>query len=161
MAKKKPKRSYTTTTLDSSGYIEGGGVRALPHNLWVDIKCNKVLYVCLTFILAFFVIFSFLPLVGLLMAFERYSPVKGFFGSQWVGLQNFETFFSGPYVGRLIRNTLAIGVLNLVVNFPAPIIFALILNEIKNKYFKKIVQTILYALFCICCGCLWHCSGLH
>lgn len=51
MAKKKPKRSYTTTTLDSSGYIEGGGVRALPHNLWVDIKCNKVLYVCLTFIL--------------------------------------------------------------------------------------------------------------
>ena len=144
MAKKKPKRSYTTTTLDSSGYIEGGGVRALPHNLWVDIKCNKVLYVCLTFILAFFVIFSFLPLVGLLMAFERYSPVKGFFGSQWVGLQNFETFFSGPYVGRLIRNTLAIGVLNLVVNFPAPIIFALILNEIKNKYFKKIVQTISY-----------------
>lgn len=144
MAKKKPKRSYTTTTLDSSGYIEGGGVRALPHNLWVDIKRNKVLYVCLTFILAFFVIFSFLPLVGLLMAFERYSPVKGFFGSQWVGLQNFETFFSGPYVGRLIRNTLAIGVLNLVVNFPAPIIFALILNEIKNKYFKKIVQTISY-----------------
>lgn len=115
MAKKKPKRSYTTTTLDSSGYIEGGGVRALPHNLWVDIKRNKVLYVCLTLILAFFVIFSFLPLVGLLMAFERYSPVKGFFGSQWVGLQNFETFFSGPYVGRLIRNTLAIGVLNLVV----------------------------------------------
>lgn len=111
---KKPKRSYTTTTLDSSGYIEGGGVRALPHNLWVDIKRNKVLYVCLTLILAFFVIFSFLPLVGLLMAFERYSPVKGFFGSQWVGLQNFETFFSGPYVGRLIRNTLAIGVLNLV-----------------------------------------------
>lgn len=144
MAKIKPKRSYTTTTLDSSGYIEGGGVRALPHNLWVDIKYNKVLYVCLTFILAFFVIFSFLPLVGLLMAFERYSPVKGFFGSQWVGLQNFETFFSGPYVGRLIRNTLAIGVLNLVVNFPAPIIFALILNEIKNKYFKKIVQTISY-----------------
>lgn len=144
MAKKKPKRSYTTTTLDSSGYIEGGGVRALPHNLWVDIKRNKVLYVCLTFILAFFVIFSFLPLVGLLMAFERYSPVKGFFGSQWVGLQNFETFFSGPYVGRLIRNTLSIGVLNLVVNFPAPIIFALILNEIKNKYFKKIVQTISY-----------------
>lgn len=44
MAKIKPKRSYTTTTLDSSGYIEGGGVRALPHNLWVDIKCNKVLY---------------------------------------------------------------------------------------------------------------------
>lgn len=53
MAKIKPKRFYTTTTLDSSGYIEGGGVRALPHNLWVDIKCNKVLYVCLTFILAF------------------------------------------------------------------------------------------------------------
>lgn len=144
MANHKPICSTARKDVDASGYIESGGVRALPHNLFLDIRRNKILYICLVFILAFFIVFSFLPLVGLLMAFERYSPVKGFFGSEWVGFKNFETFFSGPYVGRLIRNTIAIGVLNLVVNFPAPIIFALILNEIRQKAFKKTVQTISY-----------------
>ena len=144
MKKRKSKKPLRTNEPYAGGYIEGGGAKAIAHNVFVDIRRNKALYLCIVFILAFFVIFSFLPLVGLLMAFERYSPAKGFFGSQWVGLQNFESFFSGPYVGRLIRNTVAIGVLDLVVNFPAPIIFALILNEIKNKYFKKTVQTISY-----------------
>lgn len=144
MRKPKPQKTLRTNEANVGGYVEGGGIKALPHNVFTDIRRNKVLYICIVFILAFFVIFSFMPLVGLLMAFERYSPVKGFFGSEWVGLKNFETFFSGPYVGRLIRNTVAIGVLDLVINFPAPIIFALILNEIKNKYFKKTVQTISY-----------------
>lgn len=144
MRKQKPAKPRRTGETNTGGYIIHGGVRALPHNLWTDIRRNKVLYVCLLFILAFFIIFSFSPLVGLLMAFERYSPVKGFFGSEWVGLKNFETFFSGPYVGRLIRNTVSIGVLDLLINFPMPIIFALILNEIHVKSFKKTVQTISY-----------------
>ena len=78
------------------------------------------------------------------MAFEKYSPVKGLFGSKWVGMANFKEFFGGPYLGRLIRNTVCIGVLDLVINFPAPIIFALILNEINWKPFKKAIQTISY-----------------
>ena len=78
------------------------------------------------------------------MAFQKYSPARGLFGSKWVGLRNFQSFFSGPYVWRLIRNTVCIGVLDLVVNFPAPIIFALILNEITSKKFKKTIQTISY-----------------
>ncbi len=130
--------------LKNGGYIYGGGIKAIPHNLAVDIKRNKLVYLCLIFILAFFAIFSYAPMIGVLMAFQRFSPAKGFFGSKWIGMQNFTTFFSGPFVGRLIRNTVAIGVLDLVINFPAPIIFALILNEIHQKLIKKTVQTISY-----------------
>jgi putative aldouronate transport system permease protein len=78
------------------------------------------------------------------MAFERYNPKKGFFGSKGVGLDNFRVVFTGPDVGRLIKNTVGMGVLDLLINFPAPIIFALILNEISNKIFKKTVQTASY-----------------
>ncbi|MCF0135613.1 MAG: sugar ABC transporter permease [Lachnospiraceae bacterium] len=81
---------------------------------------------------------------GLVMAFEKYSPAKGLLGSRWVGMKNFRTFFEGPYLWRLIRNTVAIGVLDLLINFPMPIIFALILNEINFKPFKKLVQTLSY-----------------
>lgn len=126
------------------GYWLGGGIRAVPHNLWLDIRRNKVIYICLAFILAFFIIFNYIPMAGLLMAFKDFSPVKGIFGSEWVGLENFIDFFQGPFIGRLLRNTIAIGVLDLVVNFPAPIIFALILNEITRRKFKKVIQTISY-----------------
>ncbi len=125
-------------------YIENGGLRAVPHNLLLDIRRNKVIYLCLAIIMSFFLVFNYAPMFGILMAFEKYSPAKGILGSKWVGLENFRTFFQGPFVGRLIRNTVAIGVLDLVVNFPAPIIFALILNEIRSKKFKKTVQTISY-----------------
>lgn len=126
------------------GYITGGGLRALPHNLAVDIKRNKVLYVILVIILAYFAVFNYAPMVGLLMAFQKYQPVKGLFGSKWIGLTNFEQFFSGPFFLRLLRNTVVIGLLDLAVNFTAPILFALLLNEIRQKHFKKTVQTISY-----------------
>lgn len=125
-------------------YKIGGGIRAVPHNLLIDIRRNPILYLLLGIILLYFLIFNYAPMVGLVMAFEDYSPAKGIFQSRWVGLHNFEVFFSGPFVGRLIRNTVWIGLLDLVVNFPAPIIFALLLNEIHQKAFKKVVQTISY-----------------
>ena len=125
-------------------YWVDGGIKAVPHNLMLDIRRNKMIYVCLVFIMAFFVIFSYLPMFGIVMAFENFSPVKGVFGSKWIGMENFRTFFGGPFAGRLIRNTIAIGVIDLLVNFPAPIIFALILNEIHAKLFKKVVQTVSY-----------------
>lgn len=121
-----------------------GGIRTLPHNLGLDIKRNKVVYLLLAMILSYFVIFHYAPMFGLLMAFQRYTPAKGILGSKWIGLKNFVDFFTGPYAGRLIRNTVAIGTLDLVINFPTPIIFALILNEVKQKFFKKAVQTISY-----------------
>ncbi len=125
-------------------YVEHGGFKGFLHNQVLDIRKNPVIYILLFVVLAYFVIFNYIPMAGLLMAFERYSPKKGFFGSTWVGMQNFKEFFGGPYMKRTIRNTVAIGVLDLVVNFPAPIIFALILNEIHAKRFKKTVQTISY-----------------
>lgn len=127
-----------------SGYVEHGGLAGTMHNLSLDIRRNKLIYVLLVVILAFFAIFNYAPMVGLLMAFQKYAPARGIFGSKWVGMQNFVNFFSGPFAGRLIRNTVCIGVLDLVINFPAPIIFALILNEIHQKLFKKTVQTVSY-----------------
>ena len=127
-----------------SGYIEHGGFKGYLHNQALDIKRNPVIYIFLLVILAYFAIFNYAPMVGLLMAFEKYSPAKGLFGSKWVGLDNFKAFFGSPYFGRTIRNTVGIGVLDLLINFPAPIIFALLLNEIHHKFFKKTVQTISY-----------------
>jgi len=127
-----------------SGYIEHGGIKGFLHNQLLDIRRNPIIYILLVVILAYFAIFNYAPMVGLLMAFEKFSPAKGLFGSRWVGLNNFREFFSSPYFGRTIRNTVCIGVLDLLVNFPAPIIFALILNEIHAKLFKKTIQTISY-----------------
>ena len=128
----------------SGKYILRRGVRYLPHNLAVDIRRNPVLYLMLLIILVYFLIFHYAPMAGLIMAFEDYAPAKGPFRSEWVGFENFRVFFSGPFVGRLIRNTVLLGLLDLVVNFPAPIIFALLLNEIKQQAYKKVIQTISY-----------------
>ena len=109
-----------------------------------DIRKNKGLYIILIPVLAFFIIFAYLPMFGLVMAFEDYTPKGGFFGSKFVGFKHFIDFFGSVYFGRLIRNTLLISVLNLVFGFPAPIIFALLLNEVGNKAFKKAIQTVSY-----------------
>ena len=107
-----------------------------------DVKRNKGLYIILIPVLLYFAIFAYLPMFGLVMAFENYTPKGGFLGSQFVGFKHFADFFGSVYFGRLIRNTLLISILNLVVGFPAPIIFALLLNEVSNKFSKKTVQTV-------------------
>ena len=126
------------------GYIEHGGIRALPHNIATDFKKNKTIYFMCIPIVAWYFIFCYKPMGGLLMAFERYNVAKGILGSPFIGFDNFMQFFTGPYFFRVLRNTSAIGLLDLVFGFPAPIIFALLLNEVGNKYFKKTVQTISY-----------------
>ncbi len=78
------------------------------------------------------------------MAFQDFSIKKGIFGSRWVGMQQFETFFNSPYFTRTLTNTLLISFYGLLFSFPFPIIFALCLNEVRNKHFKKITQTISY-----------------
>ena len=78
------------------------------------------------------------------MAFQKYSVTKGIMGSKWVGLDNFKSFLSSYNFWQLFRNTLAISLYSLVVNFPAPIILALLLNEVRSTKFKKVVQTISY-----------------
>ena len=112
---------------------------------WIyDLKMNKWLYVLAVPIIIYFIVFNYAPMFGLVMAFEDYKPAKGIFGSTWVGLKNFIDFFSGPNFLTILRNTLVINLLNLAIAFPLSIVYALLLNEIHFKYFKKTVQTIHY-----------------
>jgi putative aldouronate transport system permease protein len=94
--------------------------------------------------IVFFTIYKYGPMFGLTLAFKNYRPFLGFWGSQWVGLEHFRRFFSDATFLQLFTNTLSLSLLNLLFNFPVPIIFALLLNEVRNRYFKKFVQTVTY-----------------
>lgn len=96
-------------------------------------------------VLLYFVIFKYVPMYGLQIAFKDFSPRKGFMGSPWVGLEHFVRFFSSYNSGRIIFNTVYISVLTLIFTFPLPIILALLLNETRSKRLKKTLQTITYA----------------
>lgn len=97
-----------------------------------DMRANWSLYLMAVPVLAYYILFSYKPMYGALMAFFNYKPARGFSGSEFVGLQNFIEFFKSPFFARTIKNTLAISVLNLIFCFPAPIILALLLNEVRN-----------------------------
>ncbi|MCD8391495.1 MAG: ABC transporter permease subunit, partial [Firmicutes bacterium] len=94
--------------------------------------------------LLFIIVFKFLPLLGLSIAFMDYNPVQGFTGSEFVGLDVFKEIFSSPVFYKALRNTLILNVLDLVCGFPMPIILAIMLNEITCKWYKKLTQTLLY-----------------
>ena len=113
-------------------------------NIAQDFKRNKVIYLFCVPIVLWYLIFCYRPMGGLVMAFQNFSPAKGIAGSKWVGLDHFVRFFTGPYAWRLIRNTFALSLLDLCFNFPAPIIFALLLNEVAHKRYKKTIQTVSY-----------------
>jgi len=118
--------------------------KSFKYKVVKDWRRNKPIYFLAMFGVIYYIIFHYLPMGGILMAFQRFKPNKGIFGSEWVGLQYFKDFFRGAYAGRVIRNTLIINLLDLIFGFPAPIIFALLLNEVGNKIFKRTVQTISY-----------------
>lgn len=109
-----------------------------------DIKVNWRWYLMFLPVAAYFIIFNYVPMVGLAMAFENYKPQLGIFGSEWIWFDNFIEFFSAPNFWQLMRNTFMISLLGLVIGFPVSIIFALLLNEIRITWFKKSVQTISY-----------------
>lgn len=89
-------------------------------------------------------IFSYIPMYGVLMAFQDYSIFDGFWASPWVGFKHFEMFFSSPDFWTIMRNTLIISALKLFIGFPAPIILALMLNEVRQMTFKRVIQTVSY-----------------
>lgn len=111
---------------------------------WKEIKKQKVLIIWSLIIVVYGVVFCYLPLVGWLMAFQDYKPKDGLLHSTFVGLDKFKQLFSDDTFIRVIRNTLAMGVINLVVTFIAAIAFAILLNEVKSNGGKKTVQTISY-----------------
>ena len=114
-----------------------------------DLRMNYVVYLMVVPVILHFLIFSYRPMVGILMAFQDFSVARGLWGSTWVGFQHFETFFNSIFFFRLIRNTLLINIYRLLIFFPLPIIFAICLNEVRNQYFKRTVQTISYLPFFI------------
>ncbi|MDQ0901525.1 MULTISPECIES: sugar ABC transporter permease [unclassified Paenibacillus] len=94
--------------------------------------------------LAYFIIFKYVPMWGVLLAFKNYQPYVGFFKSEWVGLDNFKQFFQDPVFFRLIRNTLLLGLYDMVFFFPAPIILAVLLNEVRKSFYKRFIQSLIY-----------------
>lgn len=112
--------------------------------LWRYMRRNKVLYFMVIPGMLYFVVFRYVPLLGSVIAFQDYSIFKGFAHSDWVGFKWFEQFFSFPQFRRLLTNTLIIGLYQLLFAFPAPILLAVLLNEVRNMTFKRTVQTIVY-----------------
>jgi len=108
---------------------------------------EKYYYLMLVPGILYFIIFHYVPMGGLIIAFKDYSFAKGIFGSNWAQpdvLKWFKMVFNGSEFWKVVGNTLVISMLKLIFNFPAPIIFALLINEIKNVYFKKTIQTLVY-----------------
>ncbi len=111
---------------------------------WRDLRKNRYVYLLFVPVLLYLLIFCYKPMYGAIIAFKDYRPTAGIAGSPWVGLKHFKNFFGDFYFTRLIKNTFLISFYSILWGFPIPIIFALLLNEIKNKHFKKFVQTSSY-----------------
>ena len=116
----------------------------LTYRLRRDWIRNRSLYVMVIPVLLFYLLFHYKPMYGAIIAFKDYTPALGVAESPWVGLANFVRFFKSVYFVRLIKNTILLSVYNLIFGFPAPIILALLLNEVRNKHFKNVTQTITY-----------------
>lgn len=118
----------------------GRQIRRLGRGVWD----NRWLYVLILPALIYLIVFNYLPMYGIQIAFKNYKVVRGIAGSDWVGFKHFETFFNSYYCGRLISNTLVLNVLNLLFQFPIPIILAIIVNGIPGTRLKKFTQTAIY-----------------
>lgn len=103
------------------------------------------LYLILIPVILYFAVFKYLPMAGLQIAFRNYVPRKGFLGSEWVGMKHFARFFSTPSCWTIIGNTVILSGLTLLFTFPLPILLALLLNEMRDGRYKKLVQTVTYA----------------
>jgi len=115
----------------------------LPY-IWNKAKRMKMLYIMLIIPVAYQIIFHYIPMYGIIIAFKDYRYIDGFLGSKWNNFEHFTNLFTSEYFWRVLLNTVNISVLRIITSFPAPILFALLLNEIGNLKIKKITQTISY-----------------
>ncbi|MBM7708256.1 ABC transporter permease [Enterococcus lemanii] len=114
------------------------------ENTKIHIINNKWLYIMTLPGLLYFLIFKYAPMYGVIIAFKDYVPFLGIHGSKWVGLQNFHDFFINPDFMRIMGNTLILSFLSIVISFPAPIILAILLNELSKAIYKRVIQTMVY-----------------
>lgn len=103
-----------------------------------------MVYMMLLPVMIYYVVFHYLPMLGVVIAFQNFKPAKGLTGSKWVGFKHFIDFFDGPYAWRLIRNTLLLSFYQILIGFPAPILLALLFNEMRGKRYKRVCQTLTY-----------------
>ncbi len=120
------------------------GKRSPLQKIVNDVAKNKYIYLMLLPVFIYYLMFHYRPMFGVLIAFQDYVPKKGILGSKWIGLENFKEFFQSPYFWTLLRNTIKISLSSIVFGFPAPIILALLINELKNRVYSRVVQTITY-----------------
>jgi len=113
-------------------------------NFISGMKRDKFLYLIALPGLLYFLVFRYIPMWGVMISFQDYSPYLGFWSSEWIGFEHFQRFFSNPDFLILFRNTMAINLLNLIFFFPLPILLSLMLNELRVGLYKKTIQTIIY-----------------
>src|SRR5690606_22193602 len=113
-------------------------------SVWKHIKRDKHLLILFIPCIVFYLIFRYGPLYGLIIAFKDYSVFQGILASQWVGFEHFIKFFQSREFFVLFKNTLLLGFFTLLISFPFPIAFAILLNEVRVRWFKKTVQTVSY-----------------
>jgi putative aldouronate transport system permease protein len=109
-----------------------------------QIKKNRYLYLLLFLPLLYYILFHYLPMYGIIVAFKEYNIVKGMLHSPWAGFKYFEKFLKDPYFWKVVRNTFLMSIYNLVWGFPVPVILALLLNEVHIKKVKDIIQSVTY-----------------
>ena len=114
--------------------------RSIRHS----IRQAPALYVMIGIVILWSLVFHWVPVYGITIAFKRHTPLDGFFGGEWIGLKYINDFLNDPFFWRLIRNSMLLGFLTLAFGFPAPVIFALLINELRKRWFKRLVQSISY-----------------
>lgn len=119
------------------------------ENVFKKVSKHWQLYLIFLLPLAYIIIFNYIPMYGAQIAFKNFMASKGITGSPWIGFKHFTDFFQSSQFSRLIQNTLGISIFTLVAGFPAPIILALALNEVRNNTFKKTIQMVTYAPYFI------------
>ncbi len=123
---------------------ENKGKKKPSNQLRIEIQRNWQLYLMILPIILFFAIFMYGPMYGAIIAFKDFLPRDGIWGSEWVGLKHFSRFFNSLYFMRVLKNTFLLSLYSLAWGFPAPIILALLMNELKHKVFKSVIQTVTY-----------------
>jgi len=138
--------------MQGTGATSGGALtkshpaaRRRGRKLWPALKRHWQLYVLISPVLAYFVVFHYLPMYGVQIAFKDFIGSRGIWGSPWVGFKHFERFFDSFFFWRLLKNTLGISLYELAIGFPIPIVLALMINEVRSGRFRRFVQTVTYA----------------
>ena len=129
---------------DENALSETAQRASLGHRIARDLQRRQWKYILMIPILIYLILFCYKPMYGLIIAFKNYKPALGFAGSKWVGLKYFKKFFGDYYFFRILRNTFLISLYSILWGFPAPILLALMLNELRGERFKRTVQTVTY-----------------